>query len=123
MHLSTERLHQLIVVAMVALVSAQLIELLTFLFDAAIGLLGGLLGFALLAFGNWKASQLIGKAGPSYYVWRSLPFLVIFLLPFLASFFIDLSFDFVFWILILRLFLGLLIPLAVLAYLDYQITR
>ena len=123
MHLSTERLHQLIVVAMVALVSAQLIELLTFLFDAAIGLLGGLLGFALLAFGNWKASQLIGKAGPSYYVWRSLPFLVIFLLPFLASFFIDLSFDFGFWILILRLFLGLLIPLAVLAYLDYQISR
>lgn len=123
MHLSAERLHQLIVVAMVALVSAQLIELLTFLFDAAIGLLGGLLGFALLVFGNWKASQLIGKAGPGYYIWRSLPFLVIFLLPFLASFFIDLSFDFGFWILLVRLFLGLIVPLAILAYLDYQITR
>ena len=87
MHLSTERLHQLIVVAMVALVSAQLIELLTYLFDAVIGLLGGLLGFALLAFGNWKASQLIAKQGPRYYIWRSLPFVVIFILPFLASLF------------------------------------
>jgi hypothetical protein len=123
MTLSKHHLHQIIIIAIVALVSAQLIELLTFLFDAAIGLLGGLVSFALLAFGNWKASQLIGKAGPGYYIWRSLPFLVIFLLPFLASFFVDLSFDFGFWILILRLFLGLFIPLAVLAWLDYQITR
>jgi hypothetical protein len=121
--LSAERMHQLIIVAIVALISAQLIELLTFLFDAVTGLLGGLIGFALLAFGNWKASRMINNATPAYYVWRSLPFIVIILLPFLASFFIDVSFDFAFWILMLRLFLGVLIPLVVLLYLDYQIAR
>jgi hypothetical protein len=123
MTLSKQRLHQLILIAIIALVSAQVIELLTYLFDAAIGMLGGLLGFALLAFANWKASQMISKVGLVYYVWRALPMLILFVLPFLASYFIDFSMNFSFWILLLRLFLELIIPLAVLLYLDYQFTR
>jgi hypothetical protein len=123
MTLSKQRLHQLILIAIIALVSAQVIELLTYIFDAVIGMLGGLIGFALLAFANWKASQMISKVGLVYYVWRALPMLILFVLPFLASYFIDFSMDFSFWILLLRLFLALIIPLAVLLYLDYQFTR
>ena len=110
------RVRRLIDFVIVCLILATVIELLVYLIDVAIGATGTILIGLLALYANWMAGRAV-DGNWKYYLWRLLPVCFLVGVP-LVSYLTSDKVDIIDWMLFVRLVVGLVIPVAVLVYVD-----
>ena len=121
MQIQPHTIKQLLTLVIACLIAANVLELLIYLVDVAAGVLGTIVIGVLALFANWRAGQAV-ESNLKYYMWRLVPVTLLAGVP-VISFFLFEQTSVIDWLLIIRLLIGLILPILILLYVERWIEQ